>query len=122
MVCTSEKIKINKMIKHGTTDNSAGLSQELLKIVQSAKEDGTLEQVTKHWNVDHEKIGELLGDFETQEEQVEYLQAELTCFYFMMSEGKDESTEAFLEESKSFDEDPEFMTLFIHGYLLQYLK
>ena len=78
-----------------------------------------MEEITKHWNVDHEKIGGLLDGFETQEEQFEYLQAELTCLYFMVSESKGESSEAFMEECKSFDEDPEFMTLFIHGYLLQ---
>ena len=85
------------MIKHGTTGNRAGLSEELLKIVQSVKEDGTLEEITKHWNIDHEKIGGLLDGFETQEEQIEYLQAELTCLYFMVSEAKGESTEAFME-------------------------
>ena len=56
------------MIKNRTTDDNGGLSEELLQILQSAKEDGTLNEATKHWNVDHERVRELLGGFETQEE------------------------------------------------------
>ena len=56
------------MIKNRTTDDNGGLSEELLQILQTAKEEGTLEEATNHWNVDHEKVGGLLGGFETQEE------------------------------------------------------
>ena len=97
--------------------NQADKAQIVLTTLRQAESDGSFEKSAEWQEVTFKEVEDKLAGIATFEDQIELLQDEYPCLYFLVSKVLGIDTSEYIEFCRQFEEDKwyELYTYYVHG-------
>ena len=89
----------------------------VMTILRKAETDGTFQGAAEYQEVTLKEVEDKLSGITTFEDQMELLQDEYPCLYFLVSSALGIDTSEYRDFCKQFKENMYLFTYYIHGFL-----
>ena len=100
---------------------SGNSSQIVINTLKQAEENGSFKKATEYQWVTLDEVLAKLSSFETIEQQIQLLQEEYCCLYFLVSKALGIDTIEYMNFCQSFGDDPELYVYYIQGWIIPLL-